>query len=136
MGVLGAFLVQTIKKVAELEEEERRIIKNHSIMDSFWQHLSSMNQHNEGHIALDEFLDLLSQPQTLNILQKLDVDPELLMSLADFVFEENQGCLSQAAFNQWVLDLRNSHKATLKDHYETRRFIKANLPRVLEAKGS
>jgi len=130
MGVLGALLVQSIKKIAELEEEERRIMHNHEVMDELWQFIVAMDENHDGYIAYEEFFHMLSEPQTLKFLKALDVDPEILISLSDFVFEENQGRLSQEAFNQWVLDLRGG---TLKDHYLTRKFVKAKLTQLLEA---
>jgi len=133
MGVLGGLLVQTIKKVAEVEEEEKRIFNNLATMDVFWSHLEEMDENNDGYISRVEFLNHLSQPQTLKILKQLDVDPELLVFLSDFMFEENKGRLSQEAFNQWVLDLRGSQKSTLKDHYVTRKFMMTKLTQFFKA---
>jgi len=132
MGVLGGLLVQTIKKVAEVEEEEKRIISNLETMNDFWTHLVEMDRNNDGSIAHEEFLNLVSQPQTLKLLKKMDVDPENLISLSDFMFEENKGQMSQSAFNQWVLDLRGAQKGTLRDHYVTRQFMKAKLTNLTQ----
>mmetsp|Transcript_19541 Transcript_19541/g.38395 ORF Transcript_19541/g.38395 Transcript_19541/m.38395 type:complete len:184 (+) Transcript_19541:1-552(+) len=133
MGVLGGLLVQTIKKVADAEEEEKRIIGNLAIMDDFWTHVVESDEDNDGYIVREEFFNLISQQETLKILKKMDVDPETLITLSDFMFEENKGRLSQQTFNQWVLDLRATQKGTLKDHYVTRKFMKAKLTEIFSA---
>merc|ERR1719362_1212827 len=131
MGVLGGLLVQSVKKVAEFEEEERQITKNFAIMDDFWTQVDAMG--NKSYIARDEFLDLFSKPQILKLLKKMEVDPAIVVSLSDFMFEENNGHLSREAFHQWVLDMRGTQKSTLKDHYVTRKFMKAKLKQIFEA---
>jgi len=130
MGVLTALLVQTIKKVADVEEDQRRIIRNETLVDNFWNHVVAMDENGDGYIVYDEFVRLLHRPETLQLLQKLDVNPEILVFLSDFMFEENEGRLSQHAFNQWVLDLRSMEQSTLKDHYVTRKFMKAKLGQI------
>jgi len=133
MGVLSGLLVQTIKKVAELEEEEKQIMSNLATMDDFWVHLMETDNNNDGNITREEFLELMCQAHTLKLLKRMDVDPEILLSLSDFMFDENNGRLSQSTLNKWVLDLRTSQKGTLKDHYMTRQFIKTKLHETVAA---
>jgi len=122
MGLLVGLLVQTIKKVAKVEEEKKNM-KNKETMDDFWNHVVEMDANNDGFITLDEFFNLLGQRQTAKLLKKMDVDPEGLILLSDFVFEEGNGRLSQVDFNQWVLDMRATQKGTIKDHIATRKFM-------------
>lgn len=129
MGLLGGLLVQTIKKVAEVEEEEKRKLNNEATVEDFWNQLVAVDSDNDG-IDLPEFLRLLAEEGTLKILKKMDVDPRTLVSLSDFMFEENNGRLSREAFNQWVLDLRGTQKGTLKDHYVTRKFMTGKLQQI------
>jgi len=123
MGILGGLLVQTIKKVAEVEEEEKAIIRNLATMDDFWKHIVAMDENNDGFITLKEFFHLLQERKTVRLLKKMDVDPEALVFLSDFVFGEKNGRLTQQEFNHWVLELRGTQKATLKDHMVTRKVI-------------
>jgi len=134
MGVLAGLLVQTIKKVAEVEEEEKRMMDNLHTMENFWDHVRALDQDSDGFITRTEFIGLMSQRDTLKLLKKMDVDPEILITLSDFMFEENNGRLSQEAFNQWVLDLRETQKGTLKDHYVTRKFLLSKLLEMVETR--
>jgi len=126
-AVLAGLLVQTIKKIAEVEEEEKRSVKNQNNMDDFWKHMLEMDEDNDGFITHDEFVHLLSDRKTVRLLKKMDVDPESLISLKDFMFKEHMGHLSQKDFNNWVLDMRKTQKGTLKDHYLTRKFMAEQL---------
>jgi len=132
MGILGGLLVQTIKKVAEVEEEEKAIIRNLETMDDFWKHVVAMDEDNDGFITVNEFFHLLSQRKTVRLLKKMDVDPEALVFLSDFVFGQKNGKLTQQEFNRWVLELRGTQKATLKDHMVTRKVIGGQVNQVLQ----
>mmetsp|Transcript_71540 Transcript_71540/g.141863 ORF Transcript_71540/g.141863 Transcript_71540/m.141863 type:complete len:516 (+) Transcript_71540:54-1601(+) len=123
MGLLVGLLVQTIKKVAEVEEEEKKNIRNKETMVDFWNHVKEMDADNDGFITVDEFFNLLRQRKTVRLLKKMDVEPEGLILLSDFVFEDGHGRLSQVDFNQWVLDMRLTQRGTIKDHIATRKFM-------------
>merc|ERR1712203_1018464 len=111
---------------------EKRFVKNLKTMEDFWKHISCMDEDHDGYITHDEFIKLLSDRKTLRLLKHMDVDPETLISLSDFMFVEHNGKLSQHDFNRWVLDLRSTQKGTLKDHYVTRKFMADKLSFVLQ----
>jgi len=132
MGLLVGLLVQTIKKVAEVEEDEKQSIRNLKSMNDFWKFVENMDSDSDGFITIDEFYNLLSRREALRLLKKMDVDPESLALLSEFVFTENQGKLSQADFNQWVLDMRGTQKGTIKDHIVTRKFMAMTLQHLFK----
>jgi hypothetical protein len=127
MGLLVGLLVQTIKKVAEVEEEEKKQLRNRSIIDEFWKHVVAMDSNHDGYITIDEFEKLMSDRKTVKMLKTMDVDPESLVLLSDFIFAENQGRMGQEDFNQWVLDMRGSTESTRMDHIMTRKFVAMKL---------
>jgi len=90
----------------------------------------------DGKINMDEFTELLADKNTARLLLALDVDVEGLASVAQFVFQQHHGNLGRKEFLQMVLDVRNSNKATVKDHIETRKFTEATLHGMLDAAGS
>lgn len=132
MGILGGLLVQTIKKVAEVEEEEKAIIRNFATMNDFWQHIKESDENNDGFICLPEFFKLMSEKKTARLLKRMDVDPEALVFLSDFVFGSKDGTLSQEEFYRWVRDLRGTQKGTLKDHMVTRMLIIGQVNKLLQ----
>jgi len=133
MGVLAALLVQTIKKVAEVEEEEKNIMASLEKIESFWKHVASMDETQDGYITMEGFFELLRNEKTVKLLHNMGVDPENLIFLADFVFSENMNRLSREAFNRFVLDLRVSQKSTLKDEIVTRKFMNTRLTQLSQS---
>jgi len=131
MGVLGALLVQTIKKITEAEDDAKRHIQNTTAIDKLWAHIVSLDENGDGFVTFEEFLGLLSDPKNLRLLKRMDVDPENIVLLADFVFREHNGRMSQKALKQWVLNLRGSQKSTMKDHYVTQKFLTEKLNEAL-----
>jgi len=123
LGVLTGLLVQTVKTVAEVEKEEKSVRTLVDSLDYLWRHVLTHDYDCNSVIDLDEFKDLLSLKQTATLMRSLDVDVEGLAGVCAFVFEQNQGSLGRQQFLQMVLDLRNSQKATVKDHIETRKFM-------------
>jgi len=83
-----------------------------------------------GYITIDGFFELLSDEKTVKLLHKMAVDPEILISLSDFIFSENGNRLNRSEFNRFVLDLRASQKGTVKDHVVTRKFLNARLTQL------
>jgi len=131
MGILGGLLVQTIKKVAELEEGEKAYIRNLEAMDDFWKHVQAIDENNDGFITVAELFKSLSEKKTVRLLKQMDVDPEALVFLSDFVFGQKNGRLRREEFNRWVLDLRDGQKGTLKDHMVTQKVIVGQVNQVV-----
>lgn len=115
-----------------MEEDEKKERKNNDTMNDFWNLVQEMDSDKDQYITKDEFILLLRQRKTAKLLKKMDVDPEGLIYLADFVFDEGHGRLSQVDFNQWVLDMRATQRGTIKDHIATRKFMTAKMRHFFE----
>jgi len=131
-GVLTGLLVQTVKTVAELEREEKAVRQLVATLGELWNLMIENDNNGDGKIDFSEFTGLVAEKQTAKVLRALDLDMEGLASVAAFVFEQNQGQLGRKEFLQMVLDVRNSKKATVKDHIETRKFTQAALLRIFK----
>jgi len=127
MGILTGLLVQTVKTVAEVEKEEKMVKELVRTMDQLWGHAMEQDVDFDGFISTAEFWSLMELPDTVRLLQSLDVDVEGLINVHSFVFEQNNERLNRSEFLRVILDLRGSRKATVKDHMETRKFIGAQL---------
>jgi len=134
-GVLTGLLVQTVKTVAEIENEEKSVKQLVCSMEELWNLMIGGDTDDDGKINVFEFTDLMSDKQTAKVLCALDLDVEGLASVASFVFEQHEGHLGRKEFLQMVLDVRNSKKATVKDHIETRKFTQAALLRMFKVEG-
>merc|ERR1719297_174315 len=104
-------------------------------MEELWTAMLRGDENRDGKIEMSEFTRLLDDKTTARILLTLDVDVEGLASVASFVFQQHQGTLGRKEFLQMVLDVRNSNKATVKDHIETRKFIQATIKTVSKNSG-
>jgi len=78
-------------------------------------------------MSANEFGTLIQACDTARILQAMDVDVEGLIGLSGFVFDQNNGRLERDTFLQMVLNLRGNKKATVKDHMETRKFLRSEI---------
>jgi len=125
MGVLTGLLVQTVKTVAEVEKEEKMVKELVRTMDQLWGLVMEQDVDFDGFISGAEFCNLMELPDTVRMLQALEVDVEGLVNVSSFVFEQHGGTLSRSEFLRVILDLRGSKKATVKDHMETRKFFNA-----------
>jgi len=133
MGVLAGLLVQTVKTVAEVEKEEKSIRELVNTMEKLWNHVLNVDADGNETINEAEFRSLMAIRQTARILHHMDVDVEGLVNLSSFFFDQKDGSLGRKDFLKMVLDLRGSKKATVKDHVETRKFLFAELTRVIHS---
>jgi len=129
MGLLAGVLVQTVKTVAEVENEKKMVFRNFTTMDDFWE-LLALAESRDGCVSEVELHRLLADTDAPKILKKMDVDVETLVNLSEFVFGQHGGRMTRHDFNKLVLDLRSTQKATLKDHVETRHFVLQQLLRI------
>jgi len=130
MGVLAGLLVQTVKTVAEVEQEEKSVKQLVNTMDKLWSCVLAVDGDNSRTIDEAEFRNLMSKRDTAKILHHMNVDVDGLVDLSGFFFDQKNGKLGRKDFLKMVLDLRGSKKATVKDHVETRKFLCAELKRV------
>jgi len=127
MGVLTGLLVQTVKTVAEVEKEEKMVKELVRTMNQLWGLVMEHDVDYDGFISTAEFWHLMELPDTVPLLQALDVDVEGLVNVSNFIFEQHNERLSRSEFLRVILDLRGSKKATVKDHMETRKFVSAQI---------
>merc|ERR1719410_1531612 len=102
-------------------------------MEKLWNHVLNIDVDDNETINEAEFRSLMAIRQTAKILHHMDVDVEGLVNLSSFFFEQKDGSLGRKDFLNMVLDLRGSKKATVKDHVETRKFLFAELKRVIQS---
>jgi len=129
MGLLAGVLVQTVKTVAEVENEQKMVLRSLTTMDDFWE-LLTLAESSDGCVSQVELHRLLADTDAPKILKKMDVDVETLVNLSEFIFGQHGGRMTRHEFNKLVLELRSTQKATLKDHVETRRFVFQQLLRI------
>merc|ERR1712032_328694 len=108
------------------------MMNNHAI-EKFWAHVIEVDEDYDGYVEPEEFLKLMTNKAHLKQLKRMDVDLEGFASLADFMFGEYNGRLSETVFMKWVLDMRRSQKSTVKDHYVTQAFLNVKLKQAVEA---
>jgi len=132
LGALTGLLVQTVRTVAEVEKEEKSVKQLVCTMEELWSLLLASDVGDDGKIGIHSFRDLLSDKHTAKVLRDLDIDVDGLASVSAFVFGQHHGRLGRKEFLRMVLDVRNSKKATVKDHIETRKFTQAALLRTFK----
>merc|ERR1712129_20954 len=136
MGVLAGLLVQTVKTVAEVEKEEKSVKDLISTMEELWRWVLQHDTDNSGTIDEREFNRLLAIKETALIFSTMGVDVEGMVNVSGFIFDQHGGHMGRRDFLNMVLDLRGGKKATVKDHMETRKFVKGELNRALHARGN
>jgi voltage-gated sodium channel len=126
MGILAGILVQTVRTVAEVEKEDKTFGNLVKTIKNVWNMAVDIDSDGDGTVSAEEFGDLIKRGDTARVMHAMDVDVEGLISLSGFIFDQNQGRLGRQAFLQMVLDFRRGNKkATVKDHMETRKFIRS-----------
>eukprot|EP00929_Paragymnodinium_shiwhaense_P083643 TRINITY_DN44645_c0_g1_i1.p1 TRINITY_DN44645_c0_g1~~TRINITY_DN44645_c0_g1_i1.p1 ORF type:complete len:744 (-),score=192.31 TRINITY_DN44645_c0_g1_i1:185-2416(-) len=141
MGVLGGALVQTIRTVAEVEQEESQVRAIAIQLEGVWEHILDhrMNIHDCDNVStgsqrhtmtiteadLNCFLRL--DDEAMKLLNDVGVDLDGLLNVSSFIFQQNAGQLRKQQFKKMLLDLRGKMQAKVKDHVETRKFVHASL---------
>jgi len=138
MGVLTGLLVQTVKTVADVEKEEQAVRQMSVEIDEMWEYISN-DATSDTFVSTLELQLLSEDPELREMLRGMDIDPNHLRNVSDFVLEEHGLRMSLPQFKRVLLDLRGKNTAKVRDHVETRRFIRTQLQRAFllpEQRGS
>jgi hypothetical protein len=132
MGVVGGLLVQTVRAVAEAEKEESTVRAIAEAMDQVWERVIFHDSDGDGCIDEAELQELIADKEACKKLSSLGVDVEGMTNVCGFIFKQHNGRLSKPQFKRMVLELRGRELAKVKDHFETRKFLHAELELQLE----
>jgi len=123
MNMLVGVLCGVINTITSVEKEQVMIefVRENllKLMDS----VCELDEDNDGKISRDEFDALMRIPATLRTLDQMGVDVVGLVDLADFIFKDENTCLSWSYFIELVLQLRGSNQATVKDIVDLRKCV-------------
>merc|ERR1711879_585928 len=96
-------------------------------VEELWDLIVEHDEDNDDMISETELRKLLMSKTTARVMQKMGVDVEGLVNVSGFIFEQNNGKLTKQQFLRMVLDLRGKNDAKVKDHVETRKFVRAQV---------
>lgn len=131
MNMLIGVLCSVVDAVAATEKEEMLVSFVRSKMREVVRRLDK-----DGNMMIDkaEFHKILDEPEALNALTEVDVDPIGLIDMIDFIFSNDDGDgdkeLALQDFMDLVLQLRGNNTATVKDMVDLRKFILKALKRM------
>jgi len=131
MGVLTGLLVQTVKTVADVEKEEQTIRRLTEEIDEVWGYICQHDAASGTYVSALELHHLSEDQELVKTLRRIDVDPDSLRSVADFVLEEHGLRMHLPEFKRVLLDLRGKNTAKVRDHVETRKFIRAQIQQAI-----
>jgi len=131
MGVLTGLLVQTVKTVADVEKEEQTIRRMTEEIDKVWSFISQRDSKSDAYVTALELTHLSDSQEMMKVLRGMDVDPDSLRNVSSFVLEEHGSRMTLPQFKRVLLDLRGKNVAKVRDHVETRKFIRAQIQQAL-----
>merc|ERR1719326_1750452 len=114
MNMLIGVLCEVISAVAEEEKESMMVDK---VNDKFKDIVKDLDTSGDGTLSWDEFQMILDFPQALKALESVNVDPEIMVDMAeDFFFEDGEKVdVTFDQFMEMVLDLRGGQNATVEN---------------------
>jgi len=114
MNMLIGVLCEVIAAVAEEEKESMMVDK---VNDKFKDIVKDLDTSGDGTLSWDEFQMILDFPQALKALESVNVDPEIMVDMAeDFFFEDGEKVdVTFDQFMEMVLDLRGGQNATVEN---------------------
>merc|ERR1712187_584112 len=126
MNMLIGVLCEVISSVAQREKEK--------LASAFWADkvhkvLDGMRTNSGGLISRREFSALLHNPEAIQSLRDVDVEPLALVDMADMLFQsdsngqEFENTLDFNTFMHKVMQLRESNVATVRDVNVLKQFI-------------
>jgi hypothetical protein len=126
MNMLIGVLCEVISAVA-VEEKENMITEK--VHEKFGNIVNELDNNQNGLLTLRELELILYNPEALDVLKGMNVDPEDLIDVADdFLCEKGSAELTFDDFFEMILDLRGGLEATLKDvYFVNKRFNKKYL---------
>jgi hypothetical protein len=114
MNMLIGVLCEVISSVAEMEKES---MMQDEVYDRFGKIVEKLDTNGNKLLSWDEFVKISFDPEAVQALEDVKVDPVGMIDFAeDFFFEDGQEQqLSFPDFMNMLLDLRGGQEATLKD---------------------
>lgn len=128
MNMLIGVICEVVSAISATEKEQIMVA---TVKDGFMEIIKKgdLDMDGDGQISRSEFERILQSPDTIRLLEKLDVDVYGFIDLADFIFETEDGedpvQMSFGDFMETVLSLRGSNTTTVKDIVDLRKFIKS-----------
>lgn len=113
MNMLIGVLCEVITMVAEEEKESMIVDKVHT---RFKDIVAELDTDQDGTLSWDEFSKICDNKQAYQLLERVNVDPEILVELAEDFFQENGEYINVEFpdFMDLILDLRGGQEATVK----------------------
>lgn len=114
MNLLVGILVEVVASVAQEERERLTAEKVDLTFDGI---LGKYDSDQNGEISWVEFQQVVQREDDLFLkaLHKFDVDPEVLLEVAQSVFSEKEVALTLDEFKDLILDLRGNKQVSIKD---------------------
>lgn len=135
MNMLIGVLCEVVTSVAQREKEKTSIQHFHQRFHEIW---TRLDEDGSGTLTKQEFALIMTDNAVWETLQQIDIDPIVVLKLADQIFcvdqdtgEEAQ--LSLEEFMEAILHLRASNTATVKDLHDLRGWMDDQLHRQREA---
>mmetsp|Transcript_110686 Transcript_110686/g.308416 ORF Transcript_110686/g.308416 Transcript_110686/m.308416 type:complete len:674 (-) Transcript_110686:182-2203(-) len=128
MNMLIGVLCEVVSAVAATEREQ---ITVSCVKEGFMDIINKggLDADGDSKISRTEFETILTNPDAVRLLEKVDVDVYGFVDLADYLFEAEEGGepvqMSFGDFMETVLSLRGTNTATVKDIVDLRKFIKS-----------
>jgi len=114
MNMLIGVLCEVIAAVAEEEKESMMVDK---VNEKFSDIVNELDTSGDGSLSWDEFQLILDYPQALKALESVNVDPEIMVEMAeDFFFDDGEKVdVTFEQFMEMVLDLRGGQCACVQN---------------------
>lgn len=115
MNMLVGVLCEVVSEVAD---EEKDKIKIHQLETTMGYVMKELDTDKNGQMTFEEFEQIMTKPQALAALQKVEVDPEGLVDFAELFFtddDENTRSLNESDFTAMILRLRSTETAKVSD---------------------
>jgi len=130
MNMLTGVLVQTISAVSDVEREQMSVqwvkVKLLEVMRN-----TGLDEDGDMQISRTEFQKLLLNPNAAKLVQEVGVDVVGLVDFAELIFENGRD-LSFPEFMEWVLQMRGSNVATVKDLVDLRKFVTLEMQTAIQ----
>jgi len=114
MNMLIGILCEVISAVA-VEEKETMVTEK--VYDKLGSIVRTLDKDGDSTVSFRELCLIMEEPEALEVLNSMNVDPGDLIDVADDMLSEQGQPLSFDAFMDLVLGLRGGLEATLKDIY-------------------
>merc|ERR1719424_1616106 len=121
MNMLIGVLCEVVGKVAAAEKDNAARAQ---VKTTLLGMLKRLDQDNSGVISKDELLDMLEDPDALDVLSELDVDVKHFVQLMDMLYEEEGTELSIPNFMELILQNRGDRPCLVSDVINGQLFTK------------